>query len=362
MQHNPLFTRRLAPIVAVVALVGVGCSDSSSGSDRSAATSTTAKSDTTAATTTTTAAASGDGATSTTVDGASDTTAKGGDTSSGSFTLLTYNVAGLPEGMSGSHPATNTPLIGPKLNAYDVVAMQETWKSPDPNPLAPTRVYHEILEAASTHPYKTESAKLPLGKDTSRPEALVADGLNVFSKFELGPVTRERWTECLGVGTENAGDCMAQKGFAAMTMTVADGAELVLVDLHGEAGSSAEDNRMRANDYQQLTKYLTANAEGKAVIVTGDFNLHTDPADTKHPEDDAIYTEFLAGLGLTDSCVETKCDQPERIDKVAYRSSDTLKLTADSWKNVSADFLDSKGQPLSDHDPVVVNMTWELTK
>ena len=31
----------------------------------------------------------------------------------GAFSLLTYNVAGLPDAISPSHPATNMPLIGP---------------------------------------------------------------------------------------------------------------------------------------------------------------------------------------------------------------------------------------------------------
>jgi hypothetical protein len=61
---------------------------------------------------------------------------------SGDFLALTYNVAGLPEGISGSHPETNTPLIGPLLNAYDLVLMQESWLTPDPNPLAPLRIVH----------------------------------------------------------------------------------------------------------------------------------------------------------------------------------------------------------------------------
>ena len=63
----------------------------------------------------------------------------------GEVHALTYNVAGLPEILSGSNPEVNTDLIGPKLNDFDLVVMQETWETPDPNPLAPTRVYFEIL-------------------------------------------------------------------------------------------------------------------------------------------------------------------------------------------------------------------------
>ena len=43
----------------------------------------------------------------------------------GSFNVLTYNVAGLPEGLSSGHPETNTPLISPRLGAYDIVNVQE---------------------------------------------------------------------------------------------------------------------------------------------------------------------------------------------------------------------------------------------
>jgi hypothetical protein len=60
-----------------------------------------------------------------------------------SFSLLTYNVAGLPEGISASHPAKNTPLIGPLLNDYEIVEVQEDF------------AYHAQLIASSTHPYQT---------------------------------------------------------------------------------------------------------------------------------------------------------------------------------------------------------------
>ena len=49
---------------------------------------------------------------------------------SGSFTALTYNVAGLPEGISGSNPETNMQMISPLLNAYDLVLIQEDFSLP----------------------------------------------------------------------------------------------------------------------------------------------------------------------------------------------------------------------------------------
>ena len=83
--------------------------------------------------------------------------------STGEISVLAYNVAGLPEGISGSHPKVNTPLIAPKLNDFDIVLMQETWRLPDdlstvPPELRSFELYHKILEDASTHEYRTESA------------------------------------------------------------------------------------------------------------------------------------------------------------------------------------------------------------
>ena len=44
----------------------------------------------------------------------------------GTFTTLSYNVAGLPQGVNfDQFPALHTPLISPRLNKYDIVNVQE---------------------------------------------------------------------------------------------------------------------------------------------------------------------------------------------------------------------------------------------
>lgn len=71
---------------------------------------------------------------------------------SGTFNVLTYNVAGLPEGLSSGKPATNTPLISPRLGAYDIVNVQEDFN------------YHAALYAGDNHPYRTAtSGGVPFG-------------------------------------------------------------------------------------------------------------------------------------------------------------------------------------------------------
>ena len=46
----------------------------------------------------------------------------------GSFSLLSYNVAGLPEGLSQSNPEANAPTISKLLGDYDVVVTQEDFR------------------------------------------------------------------------------------------------------------------------------------------------------------------------------------------------------------------------------------------
>ena len=108
----------------------------------------------------------------------------------GRFTLLTYNVAGLPQLVSPSWPAVNVPLISPLLNLYDVALVQEDFS------------YHAELERHANHPYRTESMRQSL--------ALMPDGLNQFSRFPIAWTHRVRWNKCNGY-FDDASDCLAER-------------------------------------------------------------------------------------------------------------------------------------------------------
>ena len=60
------------------------------------------------------------------------------------FSVLTYNVAGLPAGISSSEPDINTPLISPLLNDYDIALVQEDF------------VYHRDLARDAEHVFHSE--------------------------------------------------------------------------------------------------------------------------------------------------------------------------------------------------------------
>ncbi|MDZ7675493.1 MAG: hypothetical protein U5K30_10550 [Acidimicrobiales bacterium] len=280
---------------------------------------------------------------------------------SGEFTALTYNVAGLPDILSGSNPEANMPHIARLLNDYELVLTQEDWRTPDPNPIAPTRFYHEILAEGSAHKYQSESEPQPLGRDASRPTALLADGLHYFSDFPLGDVTHVAWESCFGDAETGAGDCLAFKGFSVVTMTLPGSIEVDVYNLHGEAGSTPEDQTLQHDDFEQLGNYIVENSDGRAIIFGGDTNLHTDidPEDPQDAEDKQIWEEFLGVTGLTDVCDAVGCDEPGRIDKFAYRSNDDVVLEATSWEFEIEKFQRDDGEPLSDHDALAVTFRWE---
>jgi len=268
---------------------------------------------------------------------------------SGSFIALTYNVAGLPEGLSSSMPMRNTPLIAPLLEPYDLVFLQESWQTPDPNPFAPLRGYHEILVAGASQPYKTTPDEQPFGSEPTRPTALLGDGLNIFSRVPLEDTTRVAWPSC--VDTE--ADCLAMKGFSHTPARIGPDLPVHLYDLHMEAGSSPEDERARAAGIDQLLAFVTERSRDVALIVAGDFNLRSDQEPAK-----SQLARLLQGAGLKDSCAELACPAPGNIDKVLYRSSAQLQLEPEVWRREADVFVTADGEPLSDHTPISVRFSW----
>jgi endonuclease/exonuclease/phosphatase family metal-dependent hydrolase len=253
--------------------------------------------------------------------------------------VLSYNVAGLPEGLSGSSPEANSPVISPLLNDYDIVLLQEDFD-----------FYTDLLRADADHEIVTEphpgpEAENPIGRES----AAVGDGLNILSRFAIGELDRVPWQGC----GEASADCLALKGFAMAPLELDPLAQLDLYTLHMEAGG--EDDALRGDDLDELAAYLAERSEGRAVIIGGDWNLHTDE------EPDATqFAEFLAETDLNDVCEEIDCGaDADEIDKIVYRSSRDVVLTPLTHGFERDVFVDGAGEPLSDHDPLAVDFLWE---
>jgi hypothetical protein len=78
-----------------------------------------------------------------------------------------------------------------------------------------------------------------------------------------------------------------------------------------------------------------------------------------------VYVELENG-GVNPT-VEVLCDNPslvnncETVDKVLYRGSDQLALEATYFNYASTQFVQSDGSVLSDHNPITVNFTWDVS-
>ena len=293
---------------------------------------------------------------------------------SGSFSLLSYNVAGLPAEISKEHPDVNLPKISPHLDGYDVVMTQEDfdwWKPFGLASKADFVNYHDRLRADAHHAHRTSrhpgAAAVGIDIEQDRPNMELGDGLGVLSELPIADTQRVPWAECFGEFDSGASDCLAMKGFLFTRLTLADGVVVDLYDLHGEAGGGPQDQALQAKDYEQLAAFITEHSAGHAVIVGGDTNLHTDPPgagaheDSADGKDLAIWKQFLAANDLTDSCTATGCDDEGRIDKIAYRSNDDVELTATSHEFQTDVFVDEQGEDLSDHQALEVVFAWKRT-
>ncbi|WP_416967830.1 jacalin-like lectin [Streptomyces sp. 4F14] len=264
---------------------------------------------------------------------------------SGTFNVLTYNVAGLPEPLSSSKPATNTPLISPRLGAYDIVNVQEDFN------------YHAALYANDDHAYRTPtSGGVPFG-----------DGLNTLSDLPFEDFERVRWNQCTGT------NCLTPKGFSLARVRLAEGVFVDLYNVHTNADDSADALAARRANITQLSDFITANSAGNAVIVMGDTN-------TRYTRSGDNIRTLTSVNGLTDAWVQhVKGGTPptqgaealvcptsappntcEVVDKVLYRGSDLVDLSATRYNNDWAKFLDSAGGNLSDHFPHTVDFSYTL--
>ena len=271
---------------------------------------------------------------------------------SGELLALTYNVAGLPQPLSGSNPEQNMPIISPLLNGYDLVLVQEDWETPEPNTIAPLRVYHDILVADALHPYQSDSAPLPVGMNPVRPSALVSDGLNRLSQFPFGQVVRQGWSDC----DNNSGDCLAMKGFSVARTELSPGVCVDVYNVHGEAGNNEGDRAIKAVNTQELIDFMTIFSADRAVILGGDFNLRL-----RREADAENLALLVQETGVTNACAALGIIDEEAIDKFFFRSNWSLELHPTSCGFENDVFVTDSGEPLSDHDALAVGFVWSAS-
>jgi endonuclease/exonuclease/phosphatase family metal-dependent hydrolase len=270
---------------------------------------------------------------------------------SGTFDVLSYNIAGLPALISSAKTdrKTSSVAIGERIGGYGLVQVQEDFN------------YHAYLYRNNTHPFRTATSG----------GAGIGSGLNTLSKFPWDASTfqRVKWKACEWASA----DCLTPKGFTFMRMQVGAGAVIDVYNVHTNAGDTPVEIKARSKNLEQLRAFVAANSAGNAVLVVGDTNARYTRAEDK-------IAEFADSLGLTDAWVENRragvrpvkgsdaivCDDNaptsdcEVVDKILYRGSSVLSLTASNYRNVHSDFTNAAGEMLSDHFPIAATLSWSL--
>jgi endonuclease/exonuclease/phosphatase family metal-dependent hydrolase len=252
------------------------------------------------------------------------------NSSATAFRVLTYNVAGLPEGLSNSNPTTNLPLVGAKLHAFDLALIQEDF------------AYADLLRKNLKLPYASRAFERGERYD-------FGDGLSQFAKAPFSEPERIPWTSCHGI-TGYYFDCLTPKGvsFARLRITAQDSVDVY--NLHMDAGHSSGDRAAREAQLGQLVRVIQERSADRAVILGGDFNLGA--------SESGSFRDFERQTGLRDACARVGCPEPGRIDRILSRSGARVRLAPKRWR-VDRSFVDAGGRALSDHVPIVVDFALE---
>lgn len=258
-----------------------------------------------------------------------------GEPLSGTLRVLTYNVHGLPAEITGDDTNGRMAQIQPLMAGFDIVGLQEDF----------TDEGHALLTGGLVQ----KLVRFVLPKDGH----IFGSGLTLLHDPAIDEVLRDQqhFERCNGY-TNHASDCLASKGIQMVRLRVAPGVEIDVYNSHFEAGGSSDDEAARASHVDHLVGMISTLSEGRAVIFTGDTNLH--------PEDEpdaTVLSDWLAQTGLKDTCAAVDCPLPLRIDRIFVRSSDSVTLVVQDWA-LEPGWSSEDGVPLSDHDPISATVHW----
>lgn len=253
---------------------------------------------------------------------------------SGELDVLTYNVHGLPSGITGDDTPGRMAQIAPLLDRYPLIGLQEDWDADN---------------AATLAAGLERRTELWFGEPLE--DRFYGAGLAFFAEQAVETYSTTYYETCNGT-LDGASDCLASKGFQTVRLQMGPGATLDVYNTHMEAGNSAEDDSSRAAQLDLLLAEIDSFSAGHAVLFMGDTNLGADD-----PEDVPLIAALMEGGGFTDACDAVACPEPGRIDKLLVRDGEDLSLTVESWA-VAEEFVDAEGQPLSDHEGITARLSW----
>lgn len=272
----------------------------------------------------------------------------------GELKLITYNIAGLPIpaafSKDGRNPWEDAKEIGRQVaeTQYDVLAVQEDFGT-----------YNQLRKALGAAFFTYNKGNVPAG-----------DGVDIFSRFPLYNMKRVAWAESYGGITYGVTDEYTLKGFVHAVLELKPGVYIDVYDLHANANDSSDwqlpwdiettAGKCRAKQFRQLSDYIQKNSADRAILIFGDFNT------ILWKVHDKLSENLLEPVGLKDTWAElfnngnTRHDGSpdwnggERIDRILYRSSETIELTVTEAGDKA--FHNAEDRSLSDHSSWTATM------
>lgn len=235
------------------------------------------------------------------------------------FSLVTYNIHGLPIVITGDNTYNRVHEIGlymENLNP-DIIHFQEDW----------TQYGHKML----TEPLGEEYVSNIILDEKLHEYSIFGSGLFSSSKYEMEEYQKIIYSDRYGYD-----DVWASKGFIVQRLSV-DNKIIDFYNTHMDAQDKKGDQNARKENAEQLVSFINEYSKNFPVIVAGDTNLkYTSETDMD------TYKYILSEANLTDAYEE------KRIDKILYTKNEYLNC-------VNTEILPIE---LSDHDAIKV--TFEL--
>lgn len=266
------------------------------------------------------------------------------------FTLLTYNVRGIPKGLR--FPGRRFPTIGWLANRYDVVLAQEVFggsrlligQMPDKQPFvgvgvlgSPGKVALRALTLPFTFFLPDFWPPFGSGLITFVEHRLLPEGdLTEAPEFETSP-----YRECYGWFSAGM-DCFARKGYLRVPVQAPGGTLMDVYNTHLDAGTDEESRAARSAQLRELACAIDARDSGRPTIVAGDLNIAY-----SRKTDGILLSKFRQHLGLADSGAGAENPTWRERDFVLYRDGTDARLIVDRAGEESAFLFD--GYALSDH-------------